>query len=444
MSTTHLRSLIIVEEDIFGSLDAATGLPDRTIFGDGVVWDIDRASITTWGEHPQNDRDDIRAGFHGVPADPETIVDGNGDPIQRRTGEVQVEATVRTFGTADPSTLAWAWALAAGLTPLAYPTNRSVTVGTEVGSAQFGVPDATAADIPTGTMLAYLPGAAGPAAFGAVVKKDSDAGTTTVSVSPVLPKATLEVDDVIRQCATWGSLPGRTLGKSVAFRGDGHGFRQYAHGCRLRSLALKSEGRRLRATLTFDATIIQSGHDEVDSTGSNIARAPTRPAASQVLHTLGADVTLSDITEGAGDAPRVGGRTVICPDEWSVTITNTLTPVTCWGSILGMSEMEVTDRMCEVSLTLATPLPALADDYLKRQHRTLAMAWGPAPGLGLILPAAYLTADPSGRELGGDRVRQVVTFREGLPLEVTALPAENDDHLANSPILLGFGLTPEA
>jgi len=441
MSTTHLRSLLIVEEDSFGELDSDTGLPDRTIFSGGVAFDVDRASVMTWGEHPHNDRDDIRGGFHGVPADPETIVDGNGDPIQRWQGEVQLEATVRTFGTADPSTLAWAWAMASGMTPLAYPTNEAVTVETEVGSAQFAVADAVAADIPTGTLLAYMPGAAGPAAFAAVVKKVSAAGETTIDLSPLLPKATLEVDDVVRQTATWGSLPGVALGKSVAFRGDGHGFRQYAHGCRLLTLALKSEGRRLLATLPFDAAIIQSGHDEVDSTGTNIARAPSRPAGSQVLHTLGADVTLSDVVEDAGNAPRVGGRTVICPDEWSVTITNTLTPVTCWGSIMGMTEMEVTQRTCEVSLTLATPLSALAADYLGRKHRTLQMAWGPAPGMGLVLPAAYLTADPSGRELGGDRVRQAVTFREGLPLEVTPLGSENADHLANSPILIGFGLT---
>lgn len=448
MSTSHVRSLRIAQETSFGELDPDSGLPDRTLLGDGgdaVVFDIDLASITTWGAHPQQERDDVRAGFHGVPPDPETVLDGNGDPVQRLTGEITLECTVRSLGTADPDDVAFLWALASGFTPLAYPTNAEVTVETEVGSAQFAVADAVAAaDLPTGGLVAYVPGGVSPASFSQVVGKASDAGETTVSLSPLLSKATLEVDDVLHTVASFGSLPGRALGPSVAFRADGHGWRAYAHGCRLSKLTLSSEGRRVRASMTFTCALIQTAHDEVDNTASNVDRAPARPTGSSVLHTLGAEVILSDIAETAANAPRIGGRTVICPDEWQVVLTNTLSPVTCWGSILGMTEMEVTQRMAEVSLTLAVPVSAIAADYLNRRHRSLAMSFGPAPGAGLVLPAAYLTADPNLRELGGDRVRQVLAYREGLPLVVTPLAGENDDHLANSPIILGFALSPSS
>lgn len=442
--TSAIRSLLIKQAPTdFDELDADTGQPSRDFSG-AIAWDVDRASITTYGEHAANERDDIRSGFHGVPPDAETIVDDEGAPIERRTGQVQVDLTLRTLGPVDPADVPFLWALGTGLTPLGYPNAAAVTVATEVGSGQFSVADAiAAADLPTGGMVAYMP-TVGPAAFSAIVKKVSAAGATTVDLSPLLPKATLEEDDVVRTCAVFGSLPGRALGPAVDIRADGHGWRSYAFRCRLESAVIKSEGRRLRATLTFVPALIQTAHSEVDSTGSNIARAPSRVAGSAVLHTLGAAVTLSDRIEDATNAPRIGGRTVICPDEWQVTITNTLSPDTCWGTVLGMSDMSVTQRTCEVALTLADPVAAVAGDFKARAHRSLAMSWGPLPGMGLILPAAYLTADPGARELGGDRVRQVLNYREGLPLTVTALGGEGTDHLANSPILLGLGLTAES
>ncbi|MCB9553498.1 MAG: hypothetical protein H6705_16775 [Myxococcales bacterium] len=442
--TPHIRSLLIVRETTFGSLDE-NGVPDRTIFDNAIAWDVDRASIVLAGEHPVGERDEVRAGFHGTPADPETITDGEGAPIQRWTGQLKVDATVRSLGSADPDDVAMMWALASGLTPLGYPTNAEVEVEGEVGAGQFEVADAVAAaDLPTGGLVAYMPAGAGPAAFAQVVKKVSAEGDTTVDLSPLLPKATLEVGDVIRSAATFGSLPGRDLGQSLAVRADGHDWRGYGWGLRLLSAEFKSDGRRLRASMTFEIAIGQTAHDEVDATAANIAPRPARPAGSVVLHTLGAEVTLSDVIETAANAPRVGGRNVLCVDEWSVKITNTLAPVHCWGSVLGMEEMEVTERTCEVALTLARPTALVAGDFLNRRHRTLALSWGPAPGAGLVLPAAYLTADPNQRELGGDKVRQQLTYREGLPLTVTPLGGENADHLANSPILLGWGLTAES
>lgn len=445
MATSHIRSCRIIQEASFGSLDTETGLPDRTIFDgvDDLAFDVDRASVSVFGEHPQNERDDIRSGFHGIPADPETIVDANGDPVQRRTGQITLEVTIRSIGTEDPDDVPLLWAIGSGMTPLGYPTNAEVTVETGGTAGSFVVADAVAAaDLPTGGMIAYVPATVGNAAFAQIVEKASDSTDTTVEYSPLLP-ATLATSDVIRTVATFGSLPGRALDSSVAMRFDGHGWRAYAWGCRMVSLALAGDNRRLRGTIVLEAAIIQTAHDEVSGT-TNMSARPWRPAGGQVLHTLGSEVTLSDVIEGAANAPRVGGRNVLCVDDWSVTITNTLSPITCWGGILGMTDRDVTDRMCEVSLTLSTPAPAVSDAYLNQSHRTLALSWGPAPGMGLILPAAYLTADPQSRDLGGDLVRQVLNYREGLPLTVTPLGGEGSDHLANSPILLGFGLTPAA
>lgn len=442
MATSHIRSLRVIREASFGSLNAS-GVPDHTIFdGSEAVIEIDRGTINIYGAHPQNERDDIRSGFHGIPADPETVVDNSGSPIQRLTGQIQLDVTFKSIGTEDPDDVPLLWLLASGLTPLgADPTNAEVTVETGGVAGSFVVADAVAeADLPTGGMIAYMPTGAQAAAFAQVVEKASAGGDTTVEYSPLLPE-TLATDAVIRSCATFGSLPGRPLGSSLAFRVNIDGGEQAVFGARMSAFTLNSDGRRLRGQITLDFAIAQTAHGS--ATQARIARAPFRPAGGHVLHTLRAEVSLSDIIETAANAPRVGGRNVICVDEWSVTVTNTLTPVLCWGSILGMTEMEVTERSSEVSLTLSTPNTTIAADYLNRRHRTLAMSFGPAPGMGLIIPAAYLTADPNLRDLGGDLVRQVLTYREGLPLLVapTAAEAISGDHLANSPILLGFGLT---
>lgn len=444
MPSTALRSLIAVPESAFGSL-GADGLPDRAIFDSGALAvDCDRASITIPGEALGNPRDEVRGGFYVVPDDPATLLDGDGVPVRRWRGQLTMEITVRSVGTAVATDVPFQWILASGLTPLALPTNRVVTVETEVDAQQFGVADAVAADVPTGALLAYVPptGAAGPAAVTAVVAKASAAGETTIDYSPALPKATLEDGDTLRQCRTYGSLPGRALGPSVAFRGDGDGCRWYAFGTRLLSVTLTSDADRLRASVTMECAIIQPAHDEVSAGAANVAGRPFTPAGSRVLHALGARFTISDPVDDTEAAPRVGGATVVCPSAWSFSIENTLSPVVCWGSILGMTDMEVTDRAVSATATLRTPIAALDDDWLLRRRRTVAAAFGPWPGAGFVLPAAVLATDAAGRDFGGEAVQQAVEWRAGEPLTVTPLEAEGTDHLAGSPFLIGFALTP--
>ncbi|MEZ4436669.1 MAG: hypothetical protein R3F65_30070 [bacterium] len=139
----------------------------------------------------------------------------------------------------------------------------------------------------------------------------------------------------------------------------------------------------------------------------------------------------------------MGGAIEISPETWSASISMTLTPIVAWGGPIGIADYEVSQRMCEVSMTLP-PVPEVAGDHLARRHRPLLLSWGPSPGCALLLPAAYLTASEKGRELGGDGVRQTLAYREGRPLTETPLEEEGADHLAGSPIRLAFALTPEA
>lgn len=447
--TPHVRSARIVKETSFGSL-GADGLPDRSIFddgGDSIVFDVELASIMVFGEHPQAEPDQIRSGFWRIAPEPETIHDDSGVPVRRRKGQVTFELIMRDAGTADPSTIGLLWAIGSSLTPV-LPTARTAAVTTQVGSGQAGFADAiAAASLRSGALVSLMPeDAIGPAAFSQIVAKSSAAGTTTVTLSPLLPKAVLEVADTVRTTASFGAIPGRDPGPSVAYRFDGDGWRVYAFGCRMASLAASGDGqsRIKRATLVLDSAILQAAHSEVTRAAA-VSKRPARAAASVPLHTLGAAVTVSSVVTDATGAAVPGGRNVLPVDAWSYTLLTELAPINSQGGILGMDDMEVSRASLDVELTLSRPNPLVADDYLYRRHRSLMMAWGPAPGMALVIPCAFLANDPDSRDLGGQLVRQVLSYREGPPLDITPTTAELEAtpplHLADAAFVLAFGLT---
>jgi hypothetical protein len=108
-------------------------------------------------------------------------------------------------------------------------------------------------------------------------------------------------------------------------------------------------------------------------------------------------------------------RTELDCEDFTLTVTNTLTPKGHSNSILAMSDMEVSDVDVELTLTLSSPETSLNDDFFNRTLRQVLVGFGPlAAGQGgaFMLSAAYLTADPSKYDVGGnDIVRQTLTYK---------------------------------
>jgi hypothetical protein len=81
-----------------------------------------------------------------------------------------------------------------------------------------------------------------------------------------------------------------------------------------------------------------------------------------------------------------------------------------------MSGMDVSDVAVECSLTLSTVTTALDSDYFNRQLRQVLIGTGPVGnGLGcaLMIPAGYLTTDPSKYDVSGnDIVRQTLNYAQ--------------------------------
>jgi hypothetical protein len=109
-------------------------------------------------------------------------------------------------------------------------------------------------------------------------------------------------------------------------------------------------------------------------------------------------------------------RTTADCEDFSLTVTNTLTPMGHSNSILAMSDMEISDVVVELTMTLSTPLTLINDDFFNRTLRQVVIGTGPiGDGLGcaIMLPAAQLAVDPSAYDVSGnDIVRQQLTYNQ--------------------------------
>ncbi len=411
MATSYIRSIRIIQESSFGSL--TDNAPDTTIFNgtDDEELDCNRADLTTVGDLAQNERDDIRSGFYGVPADPETVPDSNGDLLPRRTGQLTVTLNLRGSGSQDSDDDPLVWLLAAGMTDGGKPALATETVTANAQAQTFEVADESQYVVGQILQTALV---GGRAEFAGIV----DATDGTPDLVEYSPAFSSELDgDDIYACRTFVSkpgAPGTVLGSSLAFRLDGDGWRTYAFGCRPSSYAFSGTGRRVQLTITLDAAYIYDDHD--NASAAAIASVPYR-TDGKVCHTLDCEVIVSNVID-TGDAayPRIAGRSALKVDEWTLSITNELAPLTCPDSILGMADMEVTNRMCEASFTLSVPDSTFASDFLNRSQRQVMIGFGPGTageGACVFLPAGFLTVDPQKRDLGGPLVRQVLTYREG-------------------------------
>ena len=434
MAVTH-RSLSIAVESSFGSLDASTGLPSSS----GLTYisiPCERDPIVIAGEPVASERNDARDGSYFVPSEPDTVYSG-GSRVRRRTGSIVCRVDLTTVGSSASNYTSNCLGLLLGagfktkVPSVASDSVTAVDVNTYTPSSAPAVAD-------IGTLVSTTLN--GRAEYSAMTDNDV---TGNVKMSPAL-SATGFTD--IRGMQTWYT-PSRTstgdFESSVAFRIDGVNFRTEAYGCVLESMNITLDNGRLMAEFTFQAAYITDNH--------SAASGPVEPAYNSGAAPLfrGAYVVVSDAAPSsltnATSADALGRISLDCED-FSLTYTNTLTPLGHSNSILAMSNMEISDVTVELSLTLSTVNTTVANDYLNRVVRQVLIGTGPVgDGLGcaIMLPAGMLTVDPNVYDVSGnDIVRQTLTYQQSRYAgdysgESTAIYESN---AGCSPFRLGLGV----
>ena len=430
MAVTH-RSLSIAVESSFGSLDSSTGIP--TAPPTYISIPCERDPIIIAGEPVVSERNDARDGSYNVPSEPDTVW-SNGSRLRRRTGQVVCRVDLTTIGSAanDYSSNYLGYLLGAGF-KTKIPSVKSDTV-TAVDANSYTPTSAPAvADI--GTLISSSIN--GRAEYSAMTDNDE---TGDVTISPALSTSSYTA---VRGLQTWYT-PSRTstgdFDSSVSFKIEGVNFLTFAFGCVLESLNITLDNGRLMGEFTYQAAFITDDHDN--------ATGPVEPAYNTGAAPLfrGSYVVISSTSPSsltnATESDKLGRIALDCED-FSLTYTNTLTPMGHSNSVLAMSDMEISDVQVELNLTLSTVNTTIADDFFNRTVRQVLVGTGPVgtgQGCAIMLPAAMLTADPSVYDVSGnDIVRQQLSYvqsRYAGDFSTTAYEA----NAGNSPFRLGLGI----
>jgi len=406
MSVTH-RSLSVAVESSFGSLGSSTGLPDNS----GLTYvsiPCERDPIIIYGDPVVSERNDARDGTYGLPPEPDTVW-ASGSRVRRRTGQVTLRLDLTTVGSCSATYNGnyLGYLLGGGFKSVALLTG-SDTVSAITDFNTF---------TPTTASTNYISGGLigvdinGRAEYSAVTDNDV---TGDVTVSPAFSSG-FTGTPTTRIMQNWFPAQRGDLGDvthSLSFKVEGVDFLSYAYGCKLESLSLSLDNGRVMADLTYQAAIIQDNHGAASGPVEPVynSGAPCFFRGSYVVVSSTSPTSLTDASTGDTLA-----RTELDCEDFTLTVTNTLTPKGHSNSILAMSDMEVSDVDVELTLTLSSPETSLNDDFFNRTLRQVLVGFGPlAAGQGgaFMLSAAYLTADPSKYDVGGnDIVRQTLTYK---------------------------------
>jgi hypothetical protein len=241
-------------------------------------------------------------------------------------------------------------------------------------------------------------------------------GAGDIGYSPELSRAlNTTAPDVVRLLETWFVARGSNSGSvnsSVAFRVDGVGVRSYAFGCKLESLNITIDGGRLMGDFVFQAAHIYDDHGSASGPIEPTTLTGSTPHFRSCYLRLSSTASTSRTTV-AGPTGDELDKIDLAVSEFDLTITNTLTPVGSSSSLIGMSDMEVSDVVVECNITVDTPNTAIANDFRDGVIRSLLVGSGPVgagQGMALNVPGAYLTVDPQIRQIDGEIVQQRLTY----------------------------------
>jgi len=434
MSVTH-RSLSVAVESSFGSLSATTNLPDNS----GLTYTsipCERDPILIYGEVVASERNDARDGSYFIPPEPDTVFSG-GTRQRRRTGTVNLRVDLSTIGSSPSNynTNYLGYLLGAGfLTQVGSVASVAASGVTDVNN--FAASGFAAADI--GTLISSVLN--GAVEYSAI----TEVSGTDIKVSPAFSSGFTAATPSVRGTQTW--YPGSrsatgTKTHSLSFKVDGVNFRSYAYGCVLESLSISLDNGRLMADFTYQAALIQDDHSSaagpVEPTYN--AGAPPFFRNSYVVISSTSPSSLTNATTADTLA-----RTTLDCEDFTLTVTNTLTPLGNSESILAMSNMEISDVDVELTLTLSTVSTTVNDDYFNRTVRQVLVGTGPqadGEGCAIMIPAAQLANDPSAYDVSGnDIVRQTLIYKQSRFAGDVNSGAAYESNAGCSPFRLALGL----
>lgn len=444
--TVTLRSLSVASEPTFGCLDA-NGTPDATALS-FISLACERDPVVIFGDPAFTTKNETRESFTEQALEPDTMWSASGTRIPRRTGTVSVRMDITTLGASvatnyDDTGIGKLFNAGFKSFKPALNGSQAVTLST---ANKFTADTADASDFEPGMLIGFR-NSAGIAEYTAITGYHSV--DDACSISPSLTLASGSADVFPMQ--TWFMGVRDESGEveeSVVFRVDGPGFKTYCYGCKLQSVAFSLDGGRIMADFTFLSAYIVDDHENA----TNNFPAEPQPLSGPTQHFRGAHVVLSDelgqFSRGtvSQTTPAYGvllDRNQFDIETFSLTYTNTLTPKAHSYSILGMSDMEVTNVSVECNIT-ATYLPGTHDfmynDFRDKVVRSLMIGSGPVfdgAGFALYLAGAYLKTDPRKLEINGEIVKQTLNYglaRFGGDVKLNA------DTPALSPFRLGLGV----
>ena len=416
MSVTH-RSCSIAAEGSFGSLDA-NGIPSPS----GLTYlslPAERDPVVIPGAAPVNERPILRDGPFGYQAELDTVWSGS-NRLQKRTGDVSIKIDLTTLGSSANTYDATGLGLLLGAGFKRVTAGRTTGDSVAVTSVNVLVPtDET--EWPVGGVVSSLIG--GRAEYSAVTSNDRGGLGTSLGISPAISSFASPI--TLQPMETFYTPTGTASGAvkhSVTFRIDGVNFRSYAFGCKMSSMKISLTGGRAIAEFIYTSAFIIDDHDDsLYSTGLTLG--PIEPVflngaaqhfrASYAVLSASAPTTTTDLVGNIGDEL---GRVVANTDTFDLTVTNTLTPVGVSDSVLGMSDMEVSDVAVVANLSLSSPLSTVKNDFRDQVSRQLMIGTGPTGdglGCGFLIPSAYLTVDPTAYDVSGDLVMQNLSYAQG-------------------------------
>jgi len=432
MAVTH-RSIGVAVETLFGSLDTNTNLPSES----GLTYisiPCERDPVVLNGEVPISERLDTRDGSYFIPPEIDTVLSG-GNNVQRRTGTVTIRLDLTTIGSsaADYSSNYLGYLLGAFFkTKVSSVTSATVSTITSTNAFQVVSGGPTATDV--GTLISSE--LKGRVEYSAITD-DAD-GSSDITISPAFSANFTGTPD-IRGTQTWFPGSRTNTGErehSLSFRIDGVNFQEFYFGCVGESLNISLDNGRLMAEMTFQAAHIKNENGSATGPIEPVYNngAPPFFRNSYVIVSDSSPTSLTNASTG----DKLGQIQLDCED-FTLSYTNTLTPLGHSESIIAMSDMEITDIDIELTLTLSTVNTTLNNDYIRRVVRQVLVGTGPTgDGLGcaIMIPAAQLANDPAKYDVSGnDIVRQTLTYKQsrfgGDVIETGA---------GNSPFRLALGI----
>ena len=432
MAVTH-RSLSVAKETTFGSPNSS-GIPSTS----GLTYvsiPCERDPIVIAGEPVASERNDATDGNYFNAPEPDTVW-SSGSRVRRRTGQIVCRVDLTSIGTAanNYNSNYMGFLLGAGFKTQAPSSNFKSDTVTSVSDVNTYTPSAAISDDDVGLIVGSE--LDGRAEYSAVTGHSAG----DVTVSPAF-SSSFTGTPTLRGLQTW-YIPSRDrtgdFEHSLSFKIDGVNFQTLAFGCVLESMQITVDNGRLMTDLTYQAAYITDNHSAASTPIEPVYNSGS-PAFFRGAYAVVSSASPSSLTN-ATSADTVGRIALDC-ENFSLTVTNTLTPLAYSNDVIAMSGMEISEVNVELSLTLSTVNTTIANDYFNRTIRQVVIGTAPfadGKGAAIMIPAAIMTSDPSVYDVSGnDIVRQTLNYRQAR-YAGDYITSSYEDLAGNAPFKIGM------